>query len=111
MISRNPFRKGKVFVQDRYAGLIEETDKGYRFTYDAGYLGSGDPLSVSISMPCRAECYESEILFPFFDGLIPEGWLLSVSVKNWKLDEKDRFGLLLTCCEDCIGDVAVRRGE
>jgi serine/threonine-protein kinase HipA len=39
--------------------------------------------------------------------LIPEGWLLEIAEKNWKLDPRDRMGLLLTCCKDCIGAVSV----
>ncbi len=46
-------------------------------------------------------------MFPFFDGLIPEGWLLDVAVDNWKLKSTDRMGLLLACCKDCIGAVSV----
>ena len=46
-------------------------------------------------------------LFPFFDGLIPEGWLLDIAEKNWKLNPRDRMGLLLACCKDCIGAVSV----
>ncbi len=109
--SETGFRYGRVYVQGRYAGVIEETDEGYLFTYDADYLSSEKPLPVCINMPCREEGYKSEVLFPFFDGLIPEGWLLDLSARNWKLDVADRFGLLLVCCEDCIGDVAVRGGE
>lgn len=110
MSSDNEFRKGRVYVQNRYAGVIEETEDGYRFTYDPEYLEQEKPLPICINMPCKKECYESESLFPFFDGLIPEGWLLDVSAKNWKIDSEDRFGLLMVCCEDCIGDVTVSGG-
>jgi serine/threonine-protein kinase HipA len=50
-------------------------------------------------------------LFAFFDGLIPEGWLLDIAEKNWKINYKDRMGLLLTCCKDCIGAVSVEKNE
>lgn len=50
-------------------------------------------------------------LFPFFDGLIPEGWLLNLATRNWKVDQADRFGLLLIACEDCIGNVSIREGD
>ena len=46
-------------------------------------------------------------MFPFFDGLIPEGWLLDIATKNWKLNPNDRMGLLMTCCKDCIGAVGL----
>jgi serine/threonine-protein kinase HipA len=46
-------------------------------------------------------------MFPFFDGLIPEGWMLDLALNNWKLDRTDRMGLLLNCCGDTIGAVSV----
>jgi serine/threonine-protein kinase HipA len=39
--------------------------------------------------------------------LIPEGWMLEIAEKNWKLNSRDRFELLLICCRDCIGAVSV----
>jgi hypothetical protein len=50
---------------------------------------------------------ETDAGYPFFDGLIPEGWLLDIAVDNWKVSERDRFGLLLTCCQNTIGAVSV----
>ena len=100
-------REGRVYVQNRYAGLIKETDQGYEFSYDKSYLERDDALSVSLTLPLREEPYVSGTLFPFFDGLIPEGWLLGVVERNWKLDGKDRFGLMLVACRDCIGDVRI----
>ena len=104
----NEYRKGYVYVQDYLAGIIEETEIGYRFTYDTNYLNNISAKSISLTMPLSKNPYESTVLFPFFDGLIPEGWLLNVVVKNWKLQYTDRFGLLLVACKDCIGDVSIR---
>jgi serine/threonine-protein kinase HipA len=47
------------------------------------------------------------VLFPFFDGLIPEGWLLNIAESSWKINQRDRMSLLLACCKDCIGAVSV----
>jgi serine/threonine-protein kinase HipA len=55
----------------------------------------------------RKEAYSNNTMLPFFDGLIPEGWLLDVAQQNWKLDPRDRMGLLLSCCRDCIGAATV----
>ncbi len=101
------FRRGQVYIHDKYAGLIEESGEGYCFSYDTAYLSGPNPVPVSLTLPLRAEPYTSNILFPFFDGLIPEGWLLDVAVKTWKMDPRDRMGLLLNTCEDCIGAVSV----
>ena len=51
--------------------------------------------------------YTGKVLFSFFDGLIPEGWLLEIAEKNRKLNGRDRMGLLMVCCKDCIGAVSV----
>ena len=106
-------RVGFVYVQNQYAGKIVETDEGYRFSYDKPYMMDPCSLPVSLTMPLAKESYESNVLFPFFDGLIPEGWLLYLVSHNWKLDTSDRFGLLLSACKDCVGDVQVldERGE
>lgn len=100
-------RAGRVFVQNIYAGRIYETDEGYAFEYDSSYISQDNAVAVSMTLPLSSDVYNSNILFPFFDGLIPEGWLLGVVERNWKIDGKDRFGLLLAVCRDCIGDVYV----
>ncbi len=101
-------REGSVFIRNHFAGTIRETDTGYTFQYDPDYLRSPDPCAVSLTMPLQPEIYRSYTLFPFFDGLIPEGWLLEMVSRNWKLDPNDRFALLLVACRDCIGSVTVR---
>ena len=101
-------RRGRVFVSDVFAGVVEETDAGdYTFTYDAGYLAAPTSAPVSLTLPLRPEPFVAAELFPFFDGLIPEGWLLALVTGNWKLDPGDRMGLLLAACRDCIGAVHV----
>ena len=103
----NAFRSAYVYVRNAFAGVLSETDSGYMFVYDKKYLKSENASPVSLTLPIREEPYNSRILFPFFDGLIPEGWLLGVVSRNWKIDTKDRFGLLLVACKDSIGNVSI----
>lgn len=102
------FRVAYVYVRNHFAGTLSETDEGYCFSYDQAYLQSPHPSPVSLTLPLTEESYHSKTLFSFFDGLIPEGWLLSVVSRNWKIDKKDRFGLLLVACRDGIGNVTIR---
>ena len=102
------FRTAYVYVRNIYAGVLCETDEGYAFTYDGQYLSREDAGAVSMTLPLSEKTYTSKTLFPFFDGLIPEGWLLGVVSRNWKIDVKDRFGLLLIACRDGIGNVSIR---
>ena len=100
-------RKASIFMHDRFAGTLEERDNGYLFSYYSGYLEQESAEAISLSLPLRAEPYEDKRLFPFFDGLVPEGWLLDIAEQTWKIDPRDRMGLLLACCRDCIGAVSV----
>ena len=100
-------RQGKVFVESTFAGIISEIPSGFIFQYDKDYLLMEEALPVSITLPLQEEPFQNKTLFSFFDGLIPEGWLLNIAERNWKLDRRDRMGLLLSCCRDCIGNVSI----
>ena len=101
-------RKGKVFYNNTLAGEISENAEGdYIFVYDASYIVQHEGQFLTFSMPVREAPYISDKLFPFFEGLIPEGWLLDIATKNWKLNSNDRMGLLLACCGNCIGAVSI----
>ena len=63
--------------------------------------------AISLTMPLQAKPYKSPVLFPFFDGLIPEGWLLDVALRNLDISIVDRMSILLVCYKDCIGAVSI----
>ena len=102
-------KQGNVYFKKILAGTIREDEDGFTFQYDPDYLQRDDAQPVSLTLPLREEPYVSQVIFPFFDGLIPEGWLLDVATKSWKINERDRMGLLLACCNDCIGAVSVEQ--
>jgi serine/threonine-protein kinase HipA len=96
-----------VYYKDKFAGFLVENDEGYMFMYDDAYLRSSEAMPISLTLPLQSEAFESRILFPFFDGLIPEGWLLNIAQSYWKLKGNDRFELLLALCRDAIGAVSI----
>ena len=102
------YRTAYVYVREVFAGTLRETDAGYSFIYDSEYLSDGNSSAVSLTLPMQNEEYTSKTLFAFFDGLIPEGWLLDMVSHNLKIDRKDRFGLLLVACKDPIGNVSIK---
>ncbi len=107
----NAYRTAYVYVRDTFAGILKETDSGYSFIYDNEYLSSENSTAISLTLPMQKEEYTSKTLFSFFDGLIPEGWLLDIVSNNWKIDRKDRFGLLLVACKDPIGNVCIKEAK
>ena len=104
-------RKASVYINNWLAGTLVENEDGYTFLYDPAYVDRENAEPVSLTLPLSEKPYHNPVLFPFFDGLIPEGWLLEIAEKNWKLNARDRMGLLLTCCKDCIGAVSIVKEE
>lgn len=100
-------RKAEIYFNDHLAGILTETESGYEFCYNKEYLDNKVSEPVSLTLPLSEKPYQSKILFPFFDGLIPEGWLLDVALRNTDISSLDRMSLLLLCCKDCIGAVSV----
>lgn len=102
-------RQADVFYRNRLAGRLTELADGYRLVYDEAYLPDG--AAISLTLPVRSEPFVSETLFPFFAGLVPEGWYLRIVCPTIKVDPRDTFGLLIKTCGDCIGAVSIREAD
>jgi hipA N-terminal domain protein len=100
-------RQAQIYRKDELAGILTEDGGEYRFCYDSTYLAKKEAQPISLTLPLQAKPYVSPVLFPFFDGLIPEGWLLNVVLRNTDISVLDRMSLLLLCCKECIGAVSV----
>ncbi len=100
-------KKGRVYKKDTWVGMVREELAGYSFEYNEAYLQNPVYGAVSKTLPLRPSIFTDNNMLPFFDGLIPEGWLLQIAIDNWKLNPRDRMTLLLTLCQDCIGDVSI----
>ena len=100
-------KKAKIFMYNQWAGTLVEDETGYHFIYEDDYFQKNDSEAVSLTLPLTQQTFHNDVLFPFFDGLIPEGWLLEIAEKNWKISARDRMSLLLNTCRDCVGAVSV----
>ena len=63
------YRRAHVYVRDAFAGILAETDYGYSFTYDEGYLADPHSTAISLTLPKSEEGYRSNHLFPFLEML------------------------------------------
>ena len=102
-------RRAEIYYKNRLAGILTETNDGeYVFQYYKDHVAKYPQLFITFTMPVTETKYVDKRLFSFFEGLIPEGWLLDIASKNWKINQNDRMGLLLACCQNCIGAVSVK---
>jgi serine/threonine-protein kinase HipA len=101
-------RQAIIKYNNKLAGILTEEDNGeYQFVYDETYAQTFPNQFITFQMPVTTRPYRSKMLFPFFDGLIPEGWLLNIAAESWKINKNDRMGLLLACCQNAIGAVSI----
>lgn len=100
-------RKANIYLRNELAGSLEKiaTDE-YRFTYTPAWLSEKD-FPIGLALPLKKEAYSEESLFPFFDNLIPEGWLLNSLISIYKIDKKNRFALLMATGQETIGAIKV----
>ena len=101
--------KAAIYYDARMAGILSRTDSGFEFVYDAGYLKDPKAMPVSLSLPLTDAKYESPELFPFFEGLLPEGWLLDITSAAARIDKENKFDMLLHIGGDALGAVSIRR--
>lgn len=100
-------RQADIYYNSICCGILTETDDGeYTFQYHTDYIKKYPDQFITFTMPVNNTLYKDKRLFSFFDGLIPEGWLLDIASKSWKINKNDRMGLLLACCRNCIGAVS-----
>ena len=104
-------KKALVYYNGKRAGVLQKTAAGYIFEYDQAYPATPGAKPVSLAMPLNQGRFEAAKLFPFFEGLLPEGWLLDITTKTLKIDKEDKFELLLHVGRDTIGAVSIIQEE
>lgn len=100
-------KKALVYYNGKKAGELLQTPDGYIFEYDAAYAATPGSRPISLAMPIKTGKFKSPTLFPFFEGLLPEGWFLDITSKALKIDKNNKFELLLHVGRDMIGAISI----
>lgn len=92
---------------EKHAGFLTKTPSGYTFAYRPEYLQDSAAHPISIRLPLEEKKFTSPSLFPFFENMLPEGWLLELTSTVTKTDPHDTFSLLLKIGANPVGAVSV----
>lgn len=90
-------------------GFLSRRLDQYGYAPDATLAGAPHD-QLALSFPGRV-ITSSPTLMPFFNGLVPEGWLLNVVRETRPELANDRFALLLAFGEDTMGSVSVTASD
>lgn len=97
-----------VYLNQDLVGALIETHEGFKFQYDDTYRTQPNARPVSLTLPLTQSAFQATALFPFFDGLLPEGYNRAMYCRTLRIDENDHFGLLLALAHtDTAGAVRV----
>lgn len=90
---------------DRFerVGTLKTTLAGTSFFYDEAYLSSEFAQPISFSLPLQAEAFTNQDLPPFFEGLLPEGYLRTAMAHALHVDGSFPAGLLQKLNDESIG--------
>src|ERR1035437_2320854 len=99
-------RKAEIYYNDKLAGILSKENDKFHFQYDNDYLEDKNTPSISLSLPKRKEAFVSNLLFPFFYGLLAEGDNKEIQCRTLNIDENDHFTRLLRTAQiDTIGAI------
>jgi serine/threonine-protein kinase HipA len=101
-------RKAAVYMNDRLAGYLIQTDEEYIFLYEDEYFADASKPSISLTFPKSQKEYHLKYLFPFFFGLLSEGDLKTLQCRKLGIDENDHFTRLLKTARNTIGAVKIK---
>ena len=97
-----------IFWNGRIVGRYDLLDDGSElFSYDGSYLESADAVSISHSLPLRADPYGKRQLRPFFAGLLPEESQRQRIAAYLGLAESDDFSMLEAIGGECAGALEI----
>jgi serine/threonine-protein kinase HipA len=104
-------RQAIVRIDGQRVGTLSEEGRQIAFQYDPEWIANLNAVAVSMTLPVTDAPYVTDGLHPFFENLLPEGWLLELATKKLKISKDDAFGLLIATCADCVGAVEILPAE
>lgn len=101
-------RSACVYYNNILAGYLLQNGRRFAFLYDPQYVASRNP-SIALDMPKKKRFFSSPYLFPYFQGLLPEGANKSFFCERLGIPRSDKFMMLLKLANcETIGAVTVR---
>ncbi len=96
-----------VCLFDHSVGLLTQTAGKITFRYHNDWLNHPDRSALSCSLPLQTEPFDDDQCRPFFAGLLPEGQLRKLLMRQFQLSDGNAFGLLNEIGGECAGAVTL----
>ena len=94
-----------VYIDDQQVGTLTRLASGeLTFQYADTWLSWEFAHPISLSLPLTESCYSGEVIYNFFDNLLPDSYSIRERIqRRFGLPSKHCFDLLACIGRDCIG--------
>ena len=102
-----------VFMNGYLVGkLMQEENGANSFQYEDSWLNTSGARPISLSMPLRATEYTGEVVFNFFDNLLPDSRETRERIASrYQANSLQPFDLLYEIGRDCVGALILQPPE
>lgn len=92
--------------------LTKDAGGGVAFRYGSGWLNTPGARPISLSMPLRHQAYQGEIVFNFFDNLLPDNRSIRDRIQaRFRVTSSHPFDLLEAIGAECVGALQIAPEE
>ncbi len=102
-----------VWINGNHIGVLsKQTTGALFFSYAKNWLTTKGARPMSLSMPLRTQAYQGDLVYNFFDNLLPDNRAIRNKIeKHFKISSSHPFDLLAIIGKDCIGAVQLTTSQ
>ncbi|MCM2280547.1 MAG: type II toxin-antitoxin system HipA family toxin [Bdellovibrionaceae bacterium] len=110
---RKSIQRLHVYLNSLPLGTLEyKARKSLVFTYQRSWLERAQTFPISRSLPLREDSFEGDVVFAYFDNLLPDGVSIRQRIAARMSAISDQvFDLLAVVGRDCVGALQFTRPE
>jgi len=110
MVKRN--QTLHVLMNGIAVGQLEKTNQGaLKFRYTSDWLNHPGARPISLSMPLVDQTYIGDVVYNFFDNLLPENQQIRARIQaRFQIPTNQPFDLLAKIGRDCVGAIQLIAG-
>ncbi|HEU5281086.1 MAG TPA: type II toxin-antitoxin system HipA family toxin [Gammaproteobacteria bacterium] len=92
--------------------LTKHKDGGLQFHYEKSWLETAGARPISLSLPLSNQPYVGDLVYHFFDNLLPDNELIRARIqRKFHTESTQPFDLLSSIGKDCVGAIQLIQGE
>lgn len=93
-----------VYMNGIQVGILQQLSNNLAFTYEDDWLHNENSRPISLSMPLREEAYVGDIVYNYFDNLLPDNVLIRKRIQaRFQIKTNECFDVLSYIGADCVG--------